>query len=61
MDGSVSAIQMRGYRYEPVSHPAIFGDLRCITVRGEGWQIDTLPSAPIITAHNSPNSSDRVP
>ena len=50
IDGHADTIHMRGYR-----SARVFRDdqdqesLRCIILRGEGWQIDTLPLEPVDT------------
>lgn len=56
VDGHVATIEMRGH-YNPQPNIGIYPDIggqtgsyenyRCITVRGPGWQMDTLP-APLI-------------
>jgi hypothetical protein len=52
LDGHADTIYMRGYnnpdigRYPPGASYAVF---QCIIIRGEGWQIDTLPVPPVPT------------
>ncbi len=51
MDGHADSIYMRGYRRETNLGlgPDFDGASRCITIRGEGWQKDTLPLPRIAT------------
>ena len=51
IDGHADTIYMRGYRCEPLSTDAeaCGGGFQCIIIRGEGWQIDTLPLPPVRT------------
>ncbi len=45
IDGHADTIYMRGYRTEMVfpDNPAKQSAYRCIIIRGENWQLDTLP------------------
>ncbi len=46
IDGHAGAMYMRGYNNPDIGrYPegASYGGFRCIIIRGEGWQIDTLP------------------
>ncbi len=56
-DGHVATIEMKGH-YQPQPNVGIYPDCtdspdacynfyRCATIRGPGWQLDTLPAAPI--------------
>lgn len=62
IDGGVETIRMRGYRPERIPNSELAsGFLDCITVRGDGWQVDTLPSPLISTEHDNPSTGRRVP
>lgn len=45
VDGRVGSIFMRGFTPEPIAHsPVGVSATECITIRGDGWQVDTLPA-----------------
>lgn len=51
IDGHVDAIYMRGYRNELVfpENEDFQSGFRCIIIRGEGWQLDVLPTPRVAT------------
>ena len=51
IDGHAKPIYMRGYENPTVYQPGdpTGGSYRCIIIRGESWQIDTLPLEPVYT------------
>ncbi len=55
IDGHAEEIHMRQYRMVDLlrfPEGATYQGLRCIILRGEGWQIDTLPAARVLTGLN---------
>lgn len=64
VDGHVDSIYMRGFDNPDIgAYPSLngqdadFRSLRCIIVRGDGWQKDTLPAPLIPTGLNAPGQS----
>jgi prepilin-type processing-associated H-X9-DG protein len=61
-DGHASATKMKSYdRVDPyptnlTGDCAPTGQCRCIIVRGNGWQLDTLPAATVASVHSCPSA-----
>lgn len=63
-DGRVSTIMMRGFRSEALPRlpePQFAQAWAAWTIRGEGWQLDTLPADPVPTVIQNNFGFQRIP
>lgn len=58
-DGHGESIRMKSYKLLDLANltgTCAIANCQCIIIRGTGWQIDTLPAAPVPTNHDCPSA-----